>query len=52
MDYEEVDLPCEEKDNIPDKPLPPKMLTYYELDLGLNHVVRKWTETIGIIICF
>ncbi|GBE80630.1 CPSF A subunit region-domain-containing protein [Sparassis latifolia] len=21
-----------------------KMLTYYELDLGLNHVVRKWTE--------
>ncbi|KPV75805.1 uncharacterized protein RHOBADRAFT_52830 [Rhodotorula graminis WP1] len=21
-----------------------KMLTYYELDLGLNHVVRKWSE--------
>lgn len=21
-----------------------QMLTYYELDLGLNHVVRKWTE--------
>ena len=20
------------------------MLTYYELDLGLNHVVRKWSE--------
>ncbi|KAJ8329230.1 pre-mRNA-splicing factor rse1 [Batrachochytrium dendrobatidis] len=23
-----------------------KMLTYYELDLGLNHIVRKWTEKI------
>ncbi|ORX89541.1 hypothetical protein K493DRAFT_326164 [Basidiobolus meristosporus CBS 931.73] len=23
-----------------------KMLTYYELDLGLNHVVRKWSEPI------
>ncbi|KAJ6511945.1 CPSF A subunit region-domain-containing protein [Mycena vitilis] len=22
----------------------PKVLTYYELDLGLNHVVRKWSE--------
>ncbi|OBZ70629.1 Pre-mRNA-splicing factor RSE1 [Grifola frondosa] len=21
-----------------------KMLTYYELDLGLNHVIRKWSE--------
>ena len=21
-----------------------QMLTYYELDLGLNHVVRKWSE--------
>jgi hypothetical protein len=20
------------------------MLTYYELDLGLNHVTRKWSE--------
>lgn len=24
--------------------LPPKMVTYYELDLGLNHITRKWTE--------
>lgn len=24
-----------------------KRLTYYELDLGLNHVVRKWTEPIS-----
>lgn len=23
-----------------------KVLTYYELDLGLNHVVRKWSEPI------
>ncbi|RCH93139.1 pre-mRNA-splicing factor rse1, partial [Rhizopus stolonifer] len=23
-----------------------KMLTYYELDLGLNHVVRKWSEPV------
>jgi splicing factor 3B subunit 3 len=21
-------------------------LTFYELDLGLNHVVRKWTEPV------
>ena len=23
-----------------------KMLTYYELDLGLNHVVRRWSEPV------
>src|SRR5690606_34913306 len=23
-----------------------KMLVYYELDLGLNHVVRKWSEPV------
>ncbi|CUS08309.1 unnamed protein product [Tuber aestivum] len=23
-----------------------KMLVYYELDLGLNHVVRKWSDTV------
>jgi splicing factor 3B subunit 3 len=23
-----------------------KILTYYELDLGLNHVVRKWSEAV------
>jgi splicing factor 3B subunit 3 len=23
-----------------------KHLTYYELDLGLNHVVRKWSEPV------
>ncbi|KAF9434587.1 Splicing factor 3B subunit 3 [Entomortierella beljakovae] len=25
-----------------------KMLTYYELDLGLNHVVRKWSEAVDL----
>jgi splicing factor 3B subunit 3 len=24
-----------------------KMLTFYELDLGLNHVIRKWSEPIN-----
>ncbi|KAJ3054091.1 Splicing factor 3B subunit 3 [Rhizophlyctis rosea] len=24
-----------------------KLLTYYELDLGLNHVVRKWSDSIA-----
>jgi len=24
-----------------------QMLTYYELDLGLNHVVRRWTEPVA-----
>lgn len=23
-----------------------KVLTYYELDLGLNHVVRKWSDPV------
>lgn len=27
-------------------PVPQKMLTFYELDLGLNHVTRKWTEEV------
>lgn len=25
-----------------------KLLTYYELDLGLNHVVRKWNEAVDL----
>ena len=24
-----------------------KMLTYYELDLGLNHVTRRWSEPVS-----
>jgi splicing factor 3B subunit 3 len=27
---------------------PEKMLTYYELDLGLNHVLRKWTTRVDL----
>lgn len=23
-----------------------QLLTYYELDLGLNHVVRKWSDPV------
>ncbi|KAI9278854.1 CPSF A subunit region-domain-containing protein [Phascolomyces articulosus] len=25
-----------------------KLLTYYELDLGLNHVIRKWSEPVDL----
>lgn len=28
------------------RPKPSKFLTFYELDLGLNHVTRKWSEKI------
>ena len=32
---------------LPTSPNPPlQLLTYYELDLGLNHVVRKWSEPV------
>jgi splicing factor 3B subunit 3 len=24
------------------------MLTYYELDLGLNHVVRRWSDAVDM----
>ncbi|KAJ7644170.1 CPSF A subunit region-domain-containing protein [Roridomyces roridus] len=33
-----------ESDQDPTAEAAQKMLTYYELDLGLNHVVRKWSE--------
>lgn len=26
-----------------------KHLTYYELDLGLNHVARKWSEPVRVV---
>ncbi|KAA1111956.1 pre-mRNA-splicing factor rse1 [Puccinia graminis f. sp. tritici] len=40
VDYGEADQdPTGEAFNLAEK-----MLTYYELDLGLNHVVRKWSE--------
>ena len=38
---------CKECDNDPTGEAAQKvqqMLTYYELDLGLNHVVRKYSE--------
>ncbi|RKP38629.1 CPSF A subunit region-domain-containing protein [Dimargaris cristalligena] len=34
-----------EAEDRPDEPVD-KVLTYYELDLGLNHVVRKWSDTV------
>jgi splicing factor 3B subunit 3 len=42
-----LEVDYEEADNDPTGELAPKiqqMLTYYELDLGLNHVVRKYSE--------
>ena len=38
----------EEVENEPDtgEVLYEKVLTYYELDLGLNHVVRKWSDAV------
>lgn len=46
VDYE-ADVDEEEAgDDRKDVPLPPKMLTFYELDLGLNHVTRKWSDTV------
>ena len=30
---------------------PSKYLTYYELDLGLNHVTRRWTEKVAPSAC-
>ncbi|CAH7667624.1 CPSF A subunit region-domain-containing protein [Phakopsora pachyrhizi] len=40
VDYSEADQdPTGEVFNLTEK-----VLTYYELDLGLNHVVRKWSE--------
>ncbi|EPZ33025.1 Mono-functional DNA-alkylating methyl methanesulfonate domain-containing protein [Rozella allomycis CSF55] len=38
VDYTEADLETNGIDSCE------KMVTYYELDLGLNHVVRRWSE--------
>eukprot|EP00656_Telonema_subtile_P000860 TRINITY_DN1040_c0_g3_i1.p1 TRINITY_DN1040_c0_g3~~TRINITY_DN1040_c0_g3_i1.p1 ORF type:complete len:1192 (-),score=391.23 TRINITY_DN1040_c0_g3_i1:125-3700(-) len=43
MDYSEADEPLSEE-QMEEGLSFPKQLTYYELDLGLNHVVRKWSE--------
>lgn len=42
MDYAEADAdPSGEAARTTDK-----MLTYYELDLGLNHVIRRWSQPV------
>lgn len=42
VDYGEID----EKDSTIHTGKIEKMLTYYEMDLGLNHVVRKYKDPI------
>jgi len=44
LDYSEADEPIDPEDPEQGGLSFPKQLTYYELDLGLNHVVRKWSE--------
>jgi len=41
-----IELSTEEVDRDPDADTPSKMLTLYEMDLGLNHVTRKHSEPI------
>jgi len=43
----EVDYSKADQENGGDLNAITKNLTYYELDLGLNHVVRKWSETVN-----
>eukprot|EP01006_Ploeotia_vitrea_P052092 TRINITY_DN67651_c1_g1_i1.p1 TRINITY_DN67651_c1_g1~~TRINITY_DN67651_c1_g1_i1.p1 ORF type:complete len:1211 (+),score=162.13 TRINITY_DN67651_c1_g1_i1:108-3635(+) len=38
-----IEVDYSELDEDPEAPQPEKMLVYYELDLGLNHVLRKWS---------
>jgi len=40
-DYSEIDV----EHDLPHLPPPAKQLAYYELDLGLNHVSRRWAVT-------
>jgi len=44
MDYSDADEPGGPAPDEEEGLSFPKHLTYYELDLGLNHVVRKWSE--------
>jgi len=44
MDYTDADEPGGVQMDEEEGMSFPKHLTYYELDLGLNHVVRKWSE--------
>lgn len=41
-----IELSTEEIDRDPDADAPSKMLTMYEMDLGLNHVTRKHAEPV------
>eukprot|EP00397_Hematodinium_sp_SG-2012_P002911 GEMP01002919.1.p1 GENE.GEMP01002919.1~~GEMP01002919.1.p1 ORF type:complete len:1075 (+),score=238.62 GEMP01002919.1:465-3689(+) len=41
-----IELSTEEVDRDPDADTPTKMLTMYEMDLGLNHVTRKHADPI------
>ena len=42
----------EELDQDPNADMPQKMLTFYELDLGLNHITRKFAEPVPIMFSF
>ena len=42
----------EELDQDPNADMPQKMLTFYELDLGLNHITRKFAEPVPIVFSF
>ncbi len=42
MDYGDVEQP----DSAINTGIPQKLLTFYEMDLGLNHVIRKQAEAV------
>ena len=44
IDYQDVERELNEDDNT--DPMKHKLLTFYELDLGLNHVTRKCAEEV------
>ncbi|CAD7967800.1 unnamed protein product [Amoebophrya sp. A120] len=41
-----LEVSTEKIDEDPEAEMPKKQLTFYELDLGLNHVIRKYTDTV------
>jgi splicing factor 3B subunit 3 len=43
-----LEITYEELDNDPSADMPQKMLTFYEMDLGLNHVTRKFAEPVDM----
>jgi splicing factor 3B subunit 3 len=46
--YAALELTYEELDQDPNADMPQKMLTFYELDLGLNHITRKFAEPVDM----